>query len=338
MLGEGTLVVQAKTNEDTASTFLSILNEGATPAHIDVAFQASTATGVTVADVDPRELPAGAATRVKVTLTGLVDLRGEAIDGQLVVSGGEVPVARTVSIVPAPHPAADWPTVILLGTLGACLLLMVSVVLRASFEDTLDKLGGRAPGQKWSWDNWATTLTATGAVFGTILSAATLPTVPDQISKDALVQLNVVFLVLLVAGPFLFQAIRDPRTAGTEREQGLWGFSPALLVSYAITGAAVLGELAALALLFWEITGGDEAGWAAVSGFGVLAVLAAYYVSVTTYDQVTTDWEDEACKAENAAKAPQRVVVVPTYGERAVRVEEAIRAEPKAEPRYAKLL
>jgi hypothetical protein len=304
-LGQDTLSVKAKKGDDSAVAYVPVLNAGGAPATIDVTFQASSSEDVKVSGFTPKQAPPGA-TRLTVTLTGLKALKDESVDGQLVVTGGRAPVARAVEITPAPQPWTNWPTVIVIGTAIAFALLLFGVGLKANLA-----LDHKAPGPKWSFDSWATTLTTAGAVLGTVLGAATLPDVPRQLSKDSLVGLNLLFGVLVVVGPFVFQALRSPSVKESDQDAGFYGTNGTLLVACAITGAAVLGELATLALLGWELAGPGAWGWLTVAGVGLLAGLAAYYVIVTTYDLVTTDWEAKLRKAGEDAKVPLPVVVVP---------------------------
>src|SRR3712207_7439137 len=46
-----------------------------------------------------------------------------AATGQIVITGGEAPVARAVTITPAPQPSHDWPMWVFFAAGLACLLL-----------------------------------------------------------------------------------------------------------------------------------------------------------------------------------------------------------------------
>jgi hypothetical protein len=170
-----------------------------------------------------------------------------------------------------------------------------------------------AAGPKWSLDSWASTLTTAGGILGTVLGAATLPEIPREIDKDTLVRLNLLFGILVLVGPFLFQAIRNPFVKPTDQDAAYTGWNLTLLLACAITGAAVVGELATLGLLGWELAGPGDWGTAAVVAVVVLAVAAAYYFLVTVIQLVTTDWKNlarqDAKKAADDAAKPQRYVV-----------------------------
>lgn len=341
-LGSDTLVVNAKTAEDTATASFPVLNAGAA-GPITVVFEASDqapgAKGgqVRIISFTPQTVAAaGHATLVHATFTGMLGLTDKAITGQLVVTGGDTPIARAVSIVPAPQPAHDWAMVIVIGAAsfgvgGVLLVVLWAAVGGIQWQairrkmrkepppdgveknslwkpDPFRELGGSAPGPKWSFDSWATTLTAVGAIFGTILTKATLPPVLPDIDKNTLIQLNLVFGVALVIGPFIFQALRTPVRGHVD--DGLWGWSPCLLISYGITLVAVVGELGAMTLLSWELVGGGTGGKVLVGVGAFMVLLATWYFVTTAHEQVTTDWEAKA----KDAKSPQKVNVVEALG------------------------
>jgi hypothetical protein len=235
---------------------------------------------------------------VAVTFTGLDALKKDPVEGQIVVTGGAEPVARAVTITPAPQPKHDWPELIFWGSVLAFVVLLVLGIVVG-----WGKLRKKAPGPKWSFSSWATTLTAAGGILGTVLGAATLPDVPQQIDKDTLVRLNLLFTVMVVVGPFLFQAIRNPKTDPSDQEAGYSGWNLTLLLSCALTGAAVGGELATLGLLGWELASGGVWGEAILWAVGVVGLFAAYYFGVTIFWLVRTDWKKID---EDAAKAAAR--------------------------------
>jgi hypothetical protein len=298
-LGEDTLAVKAKQGEDQTTTYVSVLNADAGTARIRVEFQASSDERVRVVNYDPVPVLGERATRVKVTLEGMKQLEDEAVDGQLVVLGGAEPVARAVSITPAPQPSWDWPKSILeIAMLGFAIVFTVGLLLGG----VTGELFKPAPGPKWSFDSWATTLTAVGGILGTALGAVTLPDIPREIGKESLIRLNLLFGVIVVVGPFLFQAIRNPKVRATDQDSAFTGWNFTLLLACAITAGAVFGELTTLGLLGWELTGGGDWGTAIVVGVAVLAVAGLWYFVVTVYDFVTTDWKYEDARAKEAAK------------------------------------
>ncbi len=299
MVTQDALSVKAKEGKDTATASLSILNPGDEAIPIRVEIQGASSKDIGVASFEPSSVTPGG-TRVEVGLKGLSKLKRDPVEGQLIVLGGPEPVARAFSITPAPEPSHDWPAWILWGSLFTFLALIGFVLVRARKD--LRLLRKSAPGPKWSFDSWATTLTAAGAILGTVLGSATLPEIPRQIGKDELVGLNLLFGALVVVGPFIFQALRRPKASAADQEDGKWGYNATLLLSCTVTGAAVTGELATLALLGWELT----ESWLVPFATGLLAVLAFYYFVLTTQSLVTTDWDAKDLNAKKAAAEATR--------------------------------
>jgi hypothetical protein len=309
-VGKEPVEASPEPKSDIAKVALSLLNTGKSPTAVEVKLDATSSGDLSVRDYEPKQVQPEVATRVKVTLQGLKTLKDKPVEGQLVVSGGAEPVARTVSMKKPLEPAHNWTEAIFIVFGISFLIPIIGVLLWALLANNVGKVGGPAPGPKWSFSSWASSLTAVGGIFGTVLTSITFPPVPDQIEKESLVQLNLVFAALIIVGPFIFQAIRNPTTSEDQRELGLWGFSPVLLLTYALTCAAVIGEFAALSLLGWEVAGSPSAKEAVGGVMCFLAVLALYYFVVTAYRQVTTDWTDQAAKAKEAAAAPKKVIVV----------------------------
>jgi hypothetical protein len=291
-LGTEVLSVSAKESADEADAFVSILNPGANGVNITADFQASSEGSVGAKFPPGTTIPGGKAKRVKVTFTGL-DKLTDVVDGQLVVSGGSAPIAKSVSITPAPQPVADWPLWIVVGSLVAIAVafLLVVYVIGIAY-DGFGRLFLAAPGPKWSFqDSWATNVTVVGATLGTVLGAVTLPEVTRQIHKDTLIRLNLFFALLLAFAPLVFHVIRSPSRAAA-REEGLWGFNIGLLLAASVTIAAVLGELATLALLFWELLGPVNAAWLVVGATVFVAVLAAVYFFFTVPFLASEQWSE----------------------------------------------
>jgi hypothetical protein len=293
VLGQSELVVKAKPGKDTASAYLTLLNSSKVPAPIAVSFEAASNAAVIVSRISPTSVPAAKAVRVKVTLTGLEKLT-DPVEGVAVIAGGGLPVSRSVTITPATQPAAPWPEILAIGCFGAMAILAMCIVGKAHRDHRLSALAKHAPGPKWSFESWATTTTAIGAVLGTVLGAATLPTVPRQIDKDTFVRLNLLFGALVVVGPFVFQAIRRPGSSSAHQDAGMWGYNWSLLLACSITCGAVLGEIGTLALLAWELIGDHAWGWIAVAVLALTGALAAYYFAITAWSLAMTDWEAEA--------------------------------------------
>lgn len=296
VLGSTPLVVNGEKGEDTAEAKFTLLNTGATATKISVGFQATSSEAVKVTSWTPEELPAGKAQRITVQFSGLNDLT-EAVTGQLVVSGGEAPIAQSVEVVPPP-PDSSWPAILIFGSLAATVLAAMFVI--GAMKQNRSRLWNAAPNPKWSFSSWATTLTAAGAVLGTVLGQATFPTVPVNISKAELVNLNIFFGLVLVVGPFLFEVLRVFRPK--EAKAGRTGNNLTVLIACGFTVWAVIGQLGSFGLLGWELLGGGNAGRAAAIAAGVFVLLALWYFFTTASETVLRDWKKEEEEALEAAK------------------------------------
>ena len=318
ILGEGPAAVTAESGKDSTDTYLTILNAGPDEATVAVTFEASASETVQAGPVTPTRLSVGNATRVKVPLTGLETLeRDKPLSGELVVTGGAKPVARSVTITPGPQPELPWPIVLVVMSLIVLVAMPAIIAAKADTSDEDQKLLKRAPGPKWKFDSWASNFTVAGAVFGTVLAQATFPPVPREITKDSLVALNILFAVFLVLGPFIFKVIRPRELSATEQETGLWGYNITLVIACSFTLAAVLGQLGALALLAWEVIGDDGWAWVAVAVAAFSALAALRYFWLTTNELAVTDWSEvppgEGERVERMTVAPDRepLAVVP---------------------------
>jgi hypothetical protein len=284
-----TLAVAGSQGQDTATGYFSLLNPGRRSVHISVRFQAASSDKVGIENVTPATVGPGQAQRVAITFSGLQTLDAAA-NGQLVVTGGASPVAQAVAINPAPQPSAPWPEVVIGGSFFLALMLALAVVGAMPDHDRGPLRNLAPPAPKWNYTSWATTLTAVGAVFGTVLTQATFPPFPKEVAKPTLINLNILFGILVILGPFLFQALRKRTVSPADQEAGRTSTNLTLLIACSFTLWAVLGEIAAFALLTWELVGGGAVGWVVVIVLAAIAVLAARYFLVTTSELVIKRW------------------------------------------------
>lgn len=134
----------------------------------------------------------------------------------------------------------------------------------------------------WSFnDSWATTLTALGALLGTILSTTgVLPASPRPLSTAALGGLNLLFGLLVLLAPLLFSSFARARGSkegdeGPSYEGTVWAF----LVSCVLTIWAVLGELVTIFVLLQELVAGalsESLSWL----FLILTALGAVLLGI----------------------------------------------------------
>ena len=302
VLGPGPVMVNAVQGKDSAKAFVTVLNTGGTPASISASFQAGSSDSTKAALAAPTTVQPRQAMRVALVFSGLQAL-SEVVSGELVITGGAKPVAQSVEVTPALQPSASWPSLIVGISLGLALLLTAIIALVAGAGKGWRRLTEAAPPPQWSFESWATHLTAVGAVLGTVLGSASLPSTPRQIDKTSLVSLSLLFGALVVIAPFVFQAIQRPGSLGSPGNEERSGYTWVLLLSCGLTLGAVLGELATLGLAAWEITGGDKGGKAIELGLGLLTALALYYMLLTAWKAATTDWKDQAEKSKETSEA-----------------------------------
>jgi hypothetical protein len=308
-LGDDPITVDGETGSNTAQADLTLFNPTAQAVDATVKFQATTDPAVGISPIKVQSIPAGEAVAVPVEFTGLdkADKARKKVEGQLVTSGGATPIARAVSITPGPQPSlgVTWTILLPLIAVAAALLMSAVIVLRMG-KKRREILGNRAPGTKLDFDkSWAANLTVIGAVFGTVLGAVAYPDVPTEISKDSLIRLNLLFAALLVVGPFLFHAIRG-KPPRPKYAKDLTGYVWGLVLACAVVFGAVVGELASLGLLNWELVKGGRAGWIGVLVILGLVIAAFVYCVTTVWELATRDWM--------AAARPPRKPRPPTDG------------------------
>lgn len=295
------LEVQAEEGEDSAIAHVAVLNPGPEPVDVtaELAVPSNEAVSASSATV---QIPSRQARRVEVTFSGLSEI-DERVTAQLLLDGPPGPVSQGVEILPALDPAAPWSEVLIFGSLFLALALALAVVGSMPGNDR-EKLSNPAPGPKWEFDSWATTLTGIGALFGVVLAEAAFPEVARQVDEAELVRLNVLFGVLVVLGPFLFHALRRGGISQADDDFGRTGTNLTLLISCSVTLWAVLGQLGAFGLLGWELVGGGSAGWVIVLALMAIAVLALRYFFLTLSGYVTRSWSAAANGLAAAANRP----------------------------------
>ncbi len=192
---------------------------------------------------------------------------------------------------------STWVTGIMGGSLGLAVLFAFGA---AVYADTRLRLA--APGPSWSFSSWASNLTAIGAVFGSIVAGVSLTAHSKPLDRDSFLALGAYFAFLVVAGPFVFQCARNPRR--DPQDQGPCGWNLTLLAACSVTFAAVVGELATLGLLYWELFGGGAPGYIAVVVVALAGLLVAYYYAVTGPKLASTKWGKLNNRALKAGDSP----------------------------------
>jgi hypothetical protein len=299
ILNPETVTVSPEPGAETVDVKFSVLNMSDRKIRPAPSFQASSDERVNVKKnlTRPRLLLPEKARIVTVTLTGVKDLE-EAVTGEIVFGPLKEPVAQAVKVNPAP-PDSPW----VLGVIIASLLIAAAtagtVVLKLG--DKRPRLDHAAPNPKWSFSSWGTTLTAAGAAFGVVLGAVTFPEFAKHVGKTELVNVNILFGVLVLVGPFLFEALRAyvPGRDMTKPERT--GTNRTMLFASSFTLWAVTGQMGAFALLVWELLeGGTLTGLLILLVALVFIGLACWYFFSTMSEQTGRDWELE--EAEQKAK------------------------------------
>ena len=312
VLGPKELAFAAEGGKDTAEAELQVDNPGPAPAQAQLKLDGSTAKSL---ELEPTTLsvPPGI-TRPKVKVSGLEALDRKAT-AYAVITIGE---ARTVLPVRVTNERTLPRSIVFVALAVFAFLFVVSVAIAAKAK----VLTGPAGNAKWTFESWATTLTAAGALLTTVTSAATLPEVPRRFDKETLVELSLVFALVLVAAPFLAKVFRKRLPEGTPDEKakariaeaaGVTSHHWAVLLGASLTGAAVIGQLLTLHYLGRELTNGATARTAVSVVSIALLVGASLYLWRTIFHELAPrDWMKEAtAAAEAAAKAYQRVKLVP---------------------------
>jgi hypothetical protein len=192
------------------------------------------------------------------------------------------------------------------GSLGLAVVLVAFRWLTLYGQHNLgDSLGE----VEWSFtDSWASTLTAAGALLGTILATSgILPENAEPLTSTALAGLNLLFGALVVVAPLLFSAFQRPVAPVADDEAPRYkGYVWSFLLACTFTVWAVVGELATLVLVLREIQAGvlsDSTSWL------FLALLVISVIAIIVYSWIrigaTVEWTP-APAAFAAATRPRR--------------------------------
>ncbi len=292
------LKVEAKEGNDGATTTLTLFNSGTKPVPFRVLFEASTVEGVRLEGPLVGTVRARETKLVRMGFGGLEGLH-ETATGQLMVrSGRREPLVREVEFDPAPQPAIPWPGVLIVAS------LLVSVILMFIAAPPEDKKDIPAPNPKLSFESIATVLTAAGGLLATVTTAVTFPSLPEQISEQSLLALAALFAALVVLAPFVYEALRKVHPAPLDEKKGRVGTNKTVLIACAITMWGVLGEIALLGLLGWELAGENAGRVFVIVAILIVGGLAIRYFLVSVGKLVQRDWpKEEEEKAQEEAKA-----------------------------------
>jgi hypothetical protein len=229
------------------ATVLEDGNGGPATASVEVVGEGATAGKAT-------PLAAGQVGRFR-----LVFVKPSKSSGQLVASAVGVESATVPLSIGPDLPSTRGIDAALLIPLGiAVVWLIVAWFLGRGNARLRDKLGGTA--ELDFSKSFASTLTAVGALLGTIIAAGVLPEETVKLSRGGFVGLNLTFGVAIViaaavAGSFLSsEAVKNKEGKSEWKVEGyVWPF----MLSALITLWAVFGELYAISLLIGELGSGE---------------------------------------------------------------------------------
>jgi len=237
-------------------------------------------------DIDPPKLAAKGVGRYRLVLRG--SGMGKDVSGELVARDAAEPPAvasATLGLSVSPKSFADQGvTAALIVALGlAVIIVVIAWGAVADWASPGRQLGALALDFQTSF---ASTLTAAGALLGTVVAAGVLPEETVNLPKTAFVALNLLFGVAIVAAAFLYAATLTSDWAEKEGDptkevQTLQGRFGPYMGACLITLWAVFGELWTLWLLIDEL--GQDQGFSSFGTFVLKALILASAVGVIPY-------------------------------------------------------
>jgi hypothetical protein len=227
-------------------------------------------------------LPADDVGRYRIKLEG-----GSDSSGQLVATAPSVAPA-TVAISVGKKSAVDR------GVNGALLIPLVgAAVLMALawwFSVKPVSLGSPLGSLEFKFsESFASSLTTTGALLGTIISAGVLPEETVVLSKAGFTGLNLIFGVGVIVAGLVYSAAqktiwKDVKDDPTKQERKLQGYVWPFLLAAFITVWAVFGELWTLWLLVEELS--QDNGFSGVAVCAIKVLLAGAAIAMVPYTLV----------------------------------------------------
>jgi hypothetical protein len=130
-------------------------------------------------------------------------------------------------------------------------------------------------------DSWATTITAVGALLGTILgTTGILPDDAAPLSNSAFAGLSLVFAMVATFAPLVFSAFQSADRPGGAQAPTYRGYVITFLIACVLTLWAAVGEIATIVLLLSEIQSGFLTGSAT---WLFLVMLVVSVVAIVVY-------------------------------------------------------
>jgi hypothetical protein len=227
-----------------AQAIVTVVNPSDADAHLSVhlAAEGTLPQAVGIA-ADPAIVGAHDAARVRLTFTLLEPTTGG--PGSVVIGAdGFAPAAVGVVIaVGASGPEGAVPVLGFAFAAAAAFLGLRLWVLRGKYD-----ANGQLGSVRWDFSrSWATNITTIGAILGTVTAAGVLPRAGRLLVADEVAGLSVFFGILAVLSGFVYTVLSRPVL--DQGEPARQGYVKPFLLAAGITLAAVIGELATLALL-----------------------------------------------------------------------------------------
>ncbi|MDX6581004.1 MAG: hypothetical protein QOI10_188 [Solirubrobacterales bacterium] len=282
----------ALTGSDDASDEVSVWVKNASDEQVTPAFAVSLEDGdghaiapdtlqVVAVDDDGNEITvpaiaANAVGRYRLLVKG-AGADQEASGELIATSAGVAPASVSISLGPKPVTGSGVDAALLFPLGAAVLLIVVAWVAVVRPIALTEPLGTLDLGFSASF---ASTLTAVGALLGTIIAAGVLPEDTVNLSKDAFTALNLLFGVAIIVSGVVYAALQravwvDSETVPLQQERKLQGYVGPFLISCLITVWAVFGELWVTWLLIDELGQGDGFTGLAVTVFRILLLVGA---------------------------------------------------------------
>lgn len=181
------------------------------------------------------------------------------------------------------HWLADL-NLILWGSFAISFFFWITQVIRFPFE-----LGRTMGAVKWDFQSsWASTLTAVGALLGTVISSSNtlLPANKQLLSGVEFVSLNLFFGMLLIFAAFFYNTTRSSKGVTAGKELQPHGKVVSFLISSGITLWAVLGELLTIILLVGEMWLNNLSLQPVVLIFGMMMIVAIVLLFIYAWQSI----------------------------------------------------
>lgn len=199
------------------------------------------------------------------------------------------PSSSTQSTIPIS--IVSWDFGVIIGTLLLSLLVVyVSVrLLKLSREELNDYIGT----PKWDFSNsWATTLTAVGALLGTLL---TIPNSSNVTGINLLSGLSLFFGLLALGAPLIYTALEKRLPPDPHAEDNSFQYQGTIrlfIVSATLTVWATSGELVTVGTTIVVLLQGGFFSILTMVVFGIVLAAALFFACVYGYRSIQWTIED----------------------------------------------